>query len=75
MPAPTSTGPAAAPEKPAGSQGPAPSVTRQGRGDPLFDSCEQAVEAGFGPYTQGIHPEYDNYDDPDGDGTACPSEP
>lgn len=39
--------------------------------DPRFDSCEEAIDAGFGPYVDGDDPEYDFYDDADGDGVVC----
>lgn len=74
---PTASVPGASPtvgsESPSPGAAPKPSGTRLGRDDPVFDSCGQAVEAGFGPYTQGVDPEYEAYDDPDGDGTACPA--
>ena len=47
----------------------APSGT--GSLDPRFDSCAQALAAGYGPYLRGTDPEYDWYHDGDGDGTVC----
>ncbi|MFC4532343.1 excalibur calcium-binding domain-containing protein [Sphaerisporangium dianthi] len=39
--------------------------------DPRFSSCKQAHAANYGPYTKGVHPEYDWYVDGDHDGVAC----
>jgi hypothetical protein len=39
--------------------------------DPRFDYCYQANDAGYGPYYRGTDPEYDWYDDADGDGIVC----
>lgn len=39
--------------------------------DPMFDYCYEAVDAGYGPYYQGQDPEYNWYDDADGDGAVC----
>lgn len=39
--------------------------------DPQFSYCYEANDAGFGPYYQGQDPEYDWYDDRDGDGIVC----
>jgi len=41
--------------------------------DPRFDSCNAAINAGFGPYVDGDDPEYDFYadEDDDGDGVVC----
>ena len=39
--------------------------------DPQFDTCGDATDAGYGPYYQGTDPEYDWYQDRDGDGTVC----
>jgi Excalibur calcium-binding domain len=36
-----------------------------------FTTCKQATDAGYGPYTKGIHPEYAWYADVDQDGVAC----
>jgi hypothetical protein len=50
---------------------------RTGRGccggglDPRFAYCYQANDAGYGPYVRGVDPEYDWYDDRDGDGIVC----
>ena len=38
----------------------APPTTVPGR-DRLFDSCEEAADAGFGPYEQGVDPEFEHY--------------
>lgn len=52
--------PAAAPEP-----APAPST------DPRFEYCSDATAAGYGNYVAGQDPEYDWYDDADGDGVVC----
>ena len=39
--------------------------------DQRFSYCYEANAAGFGPYYQGRDPEYDWYDDRDGDGIVC----
>lgn len=41
--------------------------------DPQFSYCYEANDAGYGPYYQGQDPEYDWYDDADGDGVVCES--
>jgi hypothetical protein len=39
--------------------------------DPRFPYCTDAKAAGYGPYTQGVDPEYDWYRDADHDGVVC----
>ena len=39
--------------------------------DPRFRTCGLAKENGYGPYVQGVDPEYEWYRDGDGDGTVC----
>lgn len=39
--------------------------------DPRFDTCEDAIDHGFGPYIAGADPEYAWYIDSDGDGRVC----
>jgi hypothetical protein len=39
--------------------------------DPRFSTCRAANDAGFGPYTQGVDPEYAWYQDRDNDGRVC----
>ena len=39
--------------------------------DPRFDTCGEANAAGYGNYRQGADPEYDWYQDRDGDGSVC----
>lgn len=39
--------------------------------DPRFDTCAEANDAGYGPYYKDKDPEYDWYQDRDGDGVAC----
>jgi hypothetical protein len=41
--------------------------------DPQFSYCYEANDAGYGPYYEGQDPEYDWYDDADGDGVVCES--
>ncbi|MET8158621.1 excalibur calcium-binding domain-containing protein [Sphaerisporangium sp. NPDC005289] len=73
----TGTGatPAGKGAQPAGSASPhATGVSARGPRrtlDPRFSSCKQAHAANYGPYTKGVHPEYDWYVDGDHDGVAC----
>lgn len=46
---------------------PAPAETD----DPRFDTCKDANAASYGPYRQGVDPEYDWYQDRDSDGINC----
>lgn len=39
--------------------------------DPRFGTCREAIASGYGPYTRGVHPEYDWYRDADRDGVVC----
>ncbi len=39
--------------------------------DPRFETCGQAIAAGYGPYTKGIDAEYFWYIDRDNDGSVC----
>jgi micrococcal nuclease len=39
--------------------------------DPRYRTCAEANAAGHGPYRQGVDPEYDWYQDRDGDGLVC----
>lgn len=41
--------------------------------DPRFSYCYEANDAGYGPYRDGVDPEYDWYDDRDDDGIVCES--
>lgn len=41
--------------------------------DPHFDSCSEAITAGFGAYQQGVDEEYAWYEDRDKDGVVCES--
>lgn len=38
--------------------------------DPKFNTCKEAIEKGFGPYTKD-DPEFSWYRDPDKDGIVC----
>jgi len=51
---------------------PQPAIDLGGGTDPRFDTCGDAVDAGYGPYRQG-EPEYSWYRDADGDGVVCES--
>jgi len=50
---------------------PAPEPVQSAGLDPRFGTCRAAIAAGYGPYTQGVDPEYDWYRDSDGDGIDC----
>ncbi|MFF3439655.1 excalibur calcium-binding domain-containing protein [Streptosporangium sp. NPDC002721] len=51
------------------------SGTASGAGtDRRFSSCKAAQANGNGPYTRGVHKEYEWYIDGDGDGVACERE-
>jgi len=39
--------------------------------DPRFPTCKAANSAGFGPYYQGVNPEYSWYRDANSDGKVC----
>lgn len=52
---------------------PQPLAGSGGSTDPQFSYCYEANDAGYGPYYQGQDPEYDWYDDADGDGAVCES--
>ncbi|TIC82263.1 DUF1524 domain-containing protein [Nocardioides sp. GY 10113] len=47
---------------------PTPSASQT---DPRFSYCYEANDAGYGNYVRGRDPEYDWYDDRDGDGVVC----
>ena len=64
-PAPKPEPPAPKPEPPAPKPEPKPDL------DPHFDTCKEANAHGYGPYTRGIDPEYDWYQDRDHDGLVC----
>jgi micrococcal nuclease len=65
------TVPAADP-KPKRSPKPRPKPTREApANDPRFGSCAAANRAGYGPYVRGADPEYQWYQDRDGDGRVC----
>jgi hypothetical protein len=39
--------------------------------DPRYGTCREANAHGFGPYRQGVDPEYEWYRDRDHDGLVC----
>jgi S1-C subfamily serine protease len=39
--------------------------------DPRFQTCREALRNGYGPYYDGVDPEYDWYIDSDSDGIVC----
>ncbi|MFG1751309.1 excalibur calcium-binding domain-containing protein [Streptosporangium sandarakinum] len=39
--------------------------------NPRYRTCKEAIDAGYGPYTRGVHVEYGWYRDVDGDGVTC----
>lgn len=39
--------------------------------DPQFGTCKEAKSHGYGPYRQGVDPEYNWYRDADNDGVVC----
>lgn len=53
------------------SSAPVPLAATGGGTDPRFSYCYEANDAGYGPYVRGQDPEYDWYDDRDGDGVVC----
>jgi len=67
---PVEQAPAPAPVAPA-PVAPAPAPAPAAETDPQFDTCKDAKAAGYGPYVQGVDPEYDWYRDSDHDGTNC----
>ena len=50
---------------------PEPTADGGGGMDPIFDTCGEANDNGYGPYQQGVDPEYGYYDDRDDDGDVC----
>ncbi len=50
---------------------PAPAPAQPAGLDPRFGTCKAAIAAGYGPYTRGVDPEYDWYQDRDHDGIDC----
>lgn len=50
---------------------PVPPADQGGARDPRFDSCDAAQASGYGNYTRGLDPEYQWYQDRDGDGHVC----
>lgn len=57
--------------KPTPSESETPSPSPSPPLDPRFDTCAEANDNGYGPYTIGIDPEYEWYEDRDGDGIVC----
>lgn len=56
---------------PAPAPAPDPQIQQAGGTDPRFPTCKKAKASGYGPYVQGIDPEYAWYRDADRDGTVC----
>ena len=50
---------------------PKPEPKTEPQTDPQFGTCREANAAGYGPYVEGLDPEYDWYQDRDGDGIVC----
>jgi endonuclease YncB( thermonuclease family) len=67
-PAPAPAPVAPAPVAPAPAPAPAPADPAT---DPQFRTCRDAIAAGYGNYQQGVDPEYNWYQDRDGDGWVC----
>lgn len=59
-----------APEPAPAAPAPAP-VAPAPATDPDFGTCKEANANGYGPYQQGVDPEYNWYRDADGDGWVC----
>lgn len=60
------------PKRTTGSPKPAPTTKKPApKNDPQFDTCKEANANGYGPYVEGEDPEYDWYQDRDGDGVVC----
>ena len=62
---------AAVASAPVASAAPVPLASTSSATDPRFNYCYEANDAGYGPYYRGQDPEYDWYDDNDGDGIVC----
>lgn len=58
-------------EPTAGPTSPDPEPVQSAGLDPQFGTCKAAIAAGYGPYTEGVDPEYDWYRDSDHDGIDC----
>ncbi|MGI9188108.1 MAG: excalibur calcium-binding domain-containing protein [Gaiellales bacterium] len=63
------TGPSTA--SAAATQAESPPTAANGKLDPRYPYCTDAIAAGLGPYTKGVDPEYAWYRDGDGDGVVC----
>lgn len=50
---------------------PRPTPKPVAKTDPLFGTCREANDHGYGNYVSGKDPEYSNYQDRDGDGIVC----
>lgn len=66
-PAPVESAPAPAPVAPV----PVPVAPPAATTDPQFGTCREANSNGYGPYQSGVDPEYNWYQDRDGDGWVC----
>ena len=70
IPPPTEAAPIPAPSTTSGFK--AASIGSQVAGrDPMFRTCRDAKANGYGPYQEGVDPEYKWYDDRDHDGWVC----
>lgn len=50
---------------------PEPAEPDEPKTDPRFDTCKEANAHGYQDYRKGVDPEYDWYQDRDGDGVVC----
>ncbi|MCA2227477.1 excalibur calcium-binding domain-containing protein [Nonomuraea aurantiaca] len=67
---PNAGAPTSAATDPVGRSTPSTGVNQR-RLDPHYAGCKEAVAAGDGPYTKGVHPEYAWYPDLDKNNVAC----
>lgn len=58
-------------QPPAGTTTQPPAGTTPQNGEQRYATCAEARAAGAGPFTKGVHPQYDLYIDVDNDGVAC----
>lgn len=65
------TPPPTAPPPPTAGTSPPPLPAVDLGTDPRFGTCAEAQQNGNTPYERGVDPEYEFYDDRDGDGIVC----